>query len=56
MLTPNPDLISLPDVSKMTDEEFDAEIQKGLDDVQAGRTTTIQEMFDQLHKDIKQGK
>ncbi len=41
---------TLPDVSKMTKEEFDAEIQKGLDDINAGRVKSAEAVFEELHR------
>lgn len=38
------------DISQMTKEEIDAEIQKGVDDLKAGRTVTI----DDLEREMKE--
>ena len=38
------------DVSKMTKEELDAELQKGYDDILAGRAIPAKQVFDDLHR------
>ncbi len=38
------------DLSKMTKEELDAELQKGYDDILAGRTVPVEQVFDELHR------
>lgn len=38
------------DVSKMTKEELDAELQKGYDDILAGRAISAKQVFDDLHR------
>lgn len=46
--------------AELTDHEraiwvkFDAEIQKGLDDVEAGRLTDVEEVFDRLDAKLDQ--
>ncbi|MCM1508430.1 MAG: type II toxin-antitoxin system RelB/DinJ family antitoxin [Ruminococcus flavefaciens] len=37
-------------VSKMTKEELDAELQKGYDDMLAGRMLPADQVFDELHR------
>jgi len=34
----------------MTKEEIDAEIQKGVDDLKAGRTVTLEELQEEMEK------
>lgn len=38
------------DVSKMTKEELDEELQKGYDDILAGRAIPAEQVFDDLHR------
>ena len=37
---------------EMTDEEFDAMIERGLEDVRCGRVTPIEEVFAELDKEF----
>ena len=39
------------DASKLTEEQFDAELQKGLDDIKAGRTKPTKEAFAKIRRD-----
>ncbi|MBQ9863423.1 MAG: type II toxin-antitoxin system RelB/DinJ family antitoxin [Lachnospiraceae bacterium] len=39
------------DASKLTEEQFDAELQKGLDDIKAGRTKPAKETFAEIRRD-----
>jgi len=40
----------LNDLSKMTKEELDEELQKGYDDILAGRTIPAEQAFDELYR------
>ncbi len=43
--------ISVPlNYYEMTDEQFDAEIQKGLDDIKEGRTYSTEEVREYMHR------
>ena len=42
------------DVSKMTEEQFNAEIQKGYDDILAGRVTPAEEVWEEMQRYMKQ--
>jgi len=39
------------DASKLTEEQLDAELQKGLDDITAGRTKPAKEAFAEIRRD-----
>jgi DNA-damage-inducible protein J len=39
------------DMTKLTKEQLDAELQKGYDDVLAGRTKPAKQVFDSIRKD-----
>lgn len=41
----------VPDVSKLTEQELNAELQKGYDDMLAGRTKPASEVFASIRKD-----
>lgn len=43
--------LPMPDVSAMSREELDREIQKGYDDVLDGRSKPAHEVFDSIRKD-----
>ncbi len=43
----------VPDIHKMTKEQLDAELQKGVDDIHAGRTMSAEEVFAELRSIIK---
>lgn len=47
--------VTLPDhpldISKMTRRQLDEELEKGYSDIQAGRTKSAKEVFDELHKE-----
>jgi len=40
------------DISRMTAEQLDAELEKGYADVQAGRTIPADRAFSELHKEL----
>lgn len=40
-----------PDYFQLTKEQFDAEIQKGLDDIKAGRLYSAKEVEDEMRRD-----
>lgn len=47
VVTPEGDLSEVPEYMRpLSDEEFHAKLQAGLDDVEAGRTGTLREVFD----------
>ena len=39
------------DMSRLTQEQLDAELQKGYDDIQAGRTKPAKQVFDSIRRD-----
>ena len=39
------------DMSRLTQEQLDAELQKGYDDIQAGRTEPAKQVFDSIRRD-----
>lgn len=39
------------DVSTMTDEQLNAELEKGFADIAAGRTRPAKQVFDDIHRD-----
>ena len=39
------------DVSTMTDEQLNAELEKGFADIAAGRTRPVKQVFDDIHRD-----
>lgn len=41
----------LVDMSKLTAQELDAELEKGRDDILAGRTKPASEVFDEIRRD-----
>lgn len=41
----------VPDISKLTEQELNAELQKGYDDMLAGRTKPASNAFDSIRKD-----
>lgn len=41
----------VPDISKLTEQELNAELQKGYDDMLAGRTKPASEVFASIRKD-----
>ena len=43
------------DVSKMTEEQFNAEIQKGYDDILAGKGTPAEEVWEEMQRYMKRG-
>jgi len=40
----------VPDLSRMTKEQFDAEMQKGLDDIEAGRVIPAEEVHAEMER------
>ncbi len=44
---------ALPDVSKMSETELDTELEKGYQDMLAGRTKPVQEAFAEIWKDCR---
>lgn len=40
------------DVSTLTDEQFNAELEKGFADIAAGRTRPAKQVFDDIRRDI----
>lgn len=42
--------IKVPNISNLTAEEFDIELEKGLEDIRAGKTEPIEKVFDELKK------
>jgi len=42
---------AIPDISDLSKEELDAEIEKGIADVEAGRTYPMEEVFAELRKE-----
>ena len=40
----------VPDITRMTKDQFDAEIQKGLDDFEAGRVVPAEEVHAELER------
>ncbi len=39
------------DISSITDEQLSAELEKGYEDITAGRTRSVKSVFDDIHKD-----
>ncbi len=43
---------SVPDIRTMTDEQLNAELEKGFADLQAGKTRPAEAVFDELRKEF----
>ena len=46
----NPEELPVPCIDDLTDEEFDALIQKALDNIEAGRYYTSEEMIERIKR------
>ena len=42
---------NIPNIHDLTEDEYCAEIEKGLADIEAGRTYPLEEVFDELRKE-----
>ena len=39
----------VPDITRMTKEQFDAEMQKGIDSIKAGKVTSAEQVWEEMH-------